>query len=347
MKRKTVAGWAALLAALLLFVMIGFPTMMVKKQPVRDENGGTAHGGELPADKKLARDSAFVVPVYLTKERRVADIPLELYVRGVLAAEMPIDFAPEALKAQAIAARTYIVRRAMDHDTSNVPVAGALVTDLATHQAYMTVDEMRTKWGDAAFAANLEKLNQAVQDTEGTILTFAQKPIVAAYFSTSNGFTENSEEYWSTYIPYLRSVASPWDPLISPKYKATVTMPLTEFLSKLGLPNNPDKQTPPEMEILQKTTGQRIKTMRIAGNLFTGREVREKLALNSAQFAWSFAGGNILLTTYGYGHGVGLSQWGADALAQQGKSAKDILLYYYRGVKLEQIYAAIGKRRNV
>ena len=175
------------------------------------------------------------IRVYLAKEKRIEKVPLEIYIRGVLAGEMPITFEPEALKAQAIAARTYIVRRLASGDRSGLPVEGADVTDTTVHQVYVPLGRLVSRWNGAERETNLAKLNRAIEETRGEIVTYEGNPIEALFFSTSNGYTENSEDYWNASLPYLRSVSSPWDRKISPEYKDTTAMPLTVFYQKLGL----------------------------------------------------------------------------------------------------------------
>ncbi|PLT48393.1 Stage II sporulation protein D (SpoIID) [Paenibacillus pasadenensis] len=283
---------------------------------------------ELPPLGELDR---MLVRVYLTEEKRVEKVPMELYVRGVLAGEMPIGFEPEALKAQAIAARTYIVKRLAAKDRSGVPGGAADVTDTTAHQVYVPLAELQKRWSGEERERNLAKLNAAVQQTRGQIVTYEGKPIEALFFSTSNGYTENSEDYWDASLPYLRSVASPWDKTISPEYKETTTMSLAAFWRKLGVSSKAGARS---LRVLDTTDGRRIRKLAAGGQVLTGREVREKLGLPSTQFTWKVEGGDIEITTYGYGHGVGMSQWGADGMAKAGRSAYQILSHYYTGTEV-------------
>lgn len=293
---------------------------------------------EASAVQQLINQSVPVVPVYLSKEKRIDQVPIEAYVRGVIAAEMPIDFELEALKAQAMAARTYIVRRMQEKDTSQVPVPGAIVTDTVSHQAYLTDERLAAKWSGPDAVRNMDKLNRAVAETRGQIIVYQGQPIDAVFFSTSNGYTENSEDYWGDAIPYLRSVKSPWDASLSPHAKDTVKMPYKDFLSKLGLSNAvPASSTISGTKTIQATEGHRIARVRIGGKLFTGRDVREKLGLNSSQFEWKLKGSEVEITTYGYGHGVGMSQWGANGMAKEGKTAEEIIRYFYTGVEISRV----------
>jgi stage II sporulation protein D len=279
---------------------------------------------------------AIVVPVFLTGKKQVVNIPVEEYVRGVLAAEMPADFEHEALKAQAIAARTYIVRRLVEGDRSSMPpeAGEAVVTDTVIHQAFLSEQELRERWGFFAYARNMDKLTRAVNETQGLILTYQGKPIHATFFSTSDGYTEDSEKYWSESLPYLRSVKSPWDQLYSPKYKNTMSIPRSEVFRRLGLSEANGNLN---LKVLEKSEHGRVIKIEAGGQTFTGREFRERLELPSTHFSWMVRGNTLEFTAIGYGHGVGMSQWGANGLAKQGKSAEEILRHYYTGVEIEPL----------
>lgn len=271
-----------------------------------------------------------LVPVYRAKQRKTETIPLETYVRGVVAAEMPIEFELEALKAQAMAARTYIVRRLLNGEAQD-----AIVTDTTSNQVYTSDDELMLRWGSGSFAANMDKLKRAVAETRDLVLTYDGLPIEASFFSTSNGYTENSEDYWNAYTPYLRSVPSPWDAQLSPKYKETVRFSAKELQSKLGLSSAvPVSSGGAGMRVLEYSAGHRVKKLAVGGKTFTGREVREKLDLHSSQFQWRFQDGAWQITTFGYGHGVGMSQWGANGMAKEGRQAAEIVSYYYTGIQI-------------
>ncbi|WP_042170168.1 stage II sporulation protein D [Paenibacillus gorillae] len=304
---------------------------------VRDKPDGTQETKGKGEDDRDGLEQT-IVSVYLTKEKRIERVPLESYVRGVVAAEMPMDFELEALKAQAIAARTYIVRRLALHDSSGMPpgneAKGAEVTDTVEHQVYVPFAELAKRWPEDKRKSYSEKLKQAVEQTKGRIITYDGEPIQAVFFSTSNGYTENSEDYWAQEIPYLRSVSSPWDKELSPRYKETIRFDITEFYQKLGLGD--EGRGKPVIRVVNKTAGGRIGELIVGKKRLTGREVREKLGLASSQFIWTIKGDSIAFTTYGYGHGVGMSQWGANGMAKAGVKAEDILAHYYSGTKVEQ-----------
>ncbi|MGN7762090.1 stage II sporulation protein D [Paenibacillus sp. 22594] len=299
------------------------------------------------------------VAVYLSRSGQIETLPLEDYVSGVVAAEMPADFELEALKAQAVAARTFIVRRLRAGDSSGVPVPGADVTDTVSHQAYVSRAALEREWTLGGKSAGLAKIRRAVLETRGVVMTYQGQPITASFFASSGGYTENSEDYWKAAIPYLRSVASPWDQEITPNLAVTYTFTTSELIQKLGIadrvipvsghlasslarPVSSSSLSLP-VEVLSLTTGHRVKKISIAGTVFTGREVREKLGLRSSQFTWKRQGGKVVITTYGNGHGVGMSQWGANGMAKEGSTATQILKHYYSGVSFNQVSTLLKK----
>ncbi|MFC5647728.1 stage II sporulation protein D [Paenibacillus solisilvae] len=300
----------------------------------RNDKKASQEASKETHEERLSEYDRLWVRVYLAEEKRVEKMPIELYVRGVIAGEMPIDFELEALKAQAIAARTYIYRRLQSADRSDMPseAQGAEVVNTVQNQVYIPLGALLDRWSGQAKEENLKKLNEAVEQTKGQIITYEGEPIEAAFFSTSNGYTENASDYWEVDLPYLRSVTSPWDKEISPRYQETTAMKLSTFSSKLGVKENAARQ----MRIIDTTEGRRIKTVAIGKDMFSGREIREKLGLASSQFTWSIKGDEITITTYGYGHGVGMSQWGANGMAQEGQSAEQIVTHYYTGTKVQQ-----------
>ncbi|GKU76926.1 stage II sporulation protein D [Paenibacillus sp. L3-i20] len=295
-------------------------------------------GSEKTSSPKVKADGALdgtMVSVYLTDQKKVETVPIETYVLGVLAAEMPIDFHLEALKAQAVAARTYIVRRLMLEKGPDARGGKADVLNTTEHQVYLSQSELAKRWKGEDKVVFLAKLKRAVDETKGLIVTYKGEPIEATFFSTSNGYTENSEDYWEQSLPYLRSVISPWDKKLSPRYEGEVVFKRNAFYRTMGL-SGKLARTKLVMKVTERTDGNRIKELTINGKAFSGREVRERLGLASSQFKWKIEKDKIIFTTYGFGHGVGMSQWGANGMAQEGRSAEEILLHYYTDSKLEQ-----------
>jgi stage II sporulation protein D len=282
------------------------------------------------------------IAVYRTALETIEQVPLESYIQGVVASEMPAEFELEALKAQALAARTYIVRRLIAKDYSDSP-EGSFVTDTQMHQVYQNEEELRERWG-LEYERKISRINQAVNGTVGQVLTYEGRPINATFFSTSNGYTENSEDYWTATIPYLRSVASPWDEL-SPRFKDQIIISLEEFQKKLGVQMAlPVSTNGTFSHILSMTSGNRVKEVKVGDHVFTGKEVREKLGLSSSHFNFEFNKGQVIVNTLGWGHGVGMSQWGANGMAQEGYTAEEIVKYYYKNIKVQDYRQWIVKK---
>ncbi|MFD0957879.1 stage II sporulation protein D [Paenibacillus chungangensis] len=303
------------------------------------ENQAQAQGNaSIPAEEQTVASHTLdqvVVQVYRTASSRVERVGLEQYVQGVLAGEMPASFELEALKAQAIAARTYMMRRLLLSDRSGMEGKRGDVTDSVQHQVYLSPEDMEAKWPEEEREDNFRKLKRAVDETKGQLLMYQGEPVQAFYFSTSNGYTENSEDYWGSEIPYLRSVASPWDEAISPRYETEISLSLKDFYRKLSI-SGKAASTKLNMKVVERTEGNRILEVAINGKSFTGRELREKLELNSTAFQWRVDGDRIAIKTYGFGHGVGMSQWGANGMAMQGRTAEDILQHYYKNTGVEE-----------
>ncbi|GLY09030.1 stage II sporulation protein D [Bacillus badius] len=279
------------------------------------------------APKEVQEQPALDVAVFRSGTKKTETFPLEEYVAGVVAAEMPASFEKEALKAQALTARTFIIKQMMSGSKVN---GQANVTDTVAHQVFKTKEELKQLWGKD-FDWKSKKINEAVQETAGQVITYNGAPITASFFSTSNGYTENSEDYWNEPLPYLKSVASPWDES-SPEYSTKQTMPLAEFERKLGISVNGKGEAG---TITGRTEGKRIASVKIGGKEFSGREVREKLELPSSDFNWVLKSGDVIITTKGYGHGVGMSQYGANGMAKEGKNYKQIIAHYYQQTKIE------------
>ncbi|WP_227937051.1 stage II sporulation protein D [Alkalihalobacillus deserti] len=277
------------------------------------------------------------IAVFRSQSEQIENVPLEKYVMGVVASEMHPNFEMEALKAQALTARTYMLKHILQPRDVQLP-EGAMVTDTVSHQVYRNEAELKEEWG-SNYDLYMARIQEAVLSTQGQVLTFDGEPIDAAFFSTSNGYTENSEDYWQNEFPYLRSVESPWDQS-SPRFSAEKIMTVSEFQQKLGvsLPEDGSLGT-----ISERTDGGRVAKVVINGTKLSGRQVRDKLGLDSSDFQWQRQGQQITIQTRGWGHGVGMSQYGADGMAKEGKTYEDILTHYYQGIKIEGLDPYVAK----
>ncbi|MDQ0214124.1 stage II sporulation protein D [Oikeobacillus pervagus] len=316
--------------SILLVAAMAVPALLVLPFSSNDQaKGKLGEQLEKPTKSNTNQpESSIEVSVFRSNQNTVEKLPLEKYVAGVVAAEMPADFEKEALKAQALSARTFIVKKIMNPTNGTLP-QNADVTDTIQHQVYKNQQELKGIWGKG-FDWKMKKIEKAVSETAGQILTYNGEPIEASFFSTSNGFTENSESYWNHSIPYLKSVESPWDKN-SPKFQSKKSLKLSEFEAKLGVKLNTTKDVG---IITARTPGKRVATVKIGNQELTGREVREKLDLRSTDFSWVLKGDEIIITTKGYGHGVGMSQYGANGMAKEGKNYKEIVKHYYQDVEI-------------
>lgn len=263
-----------------------------------------------------------MVTVFRVEKNEYHDLPLEEYLVGVVSGEMPASYELEALKAQAVAARTY---------TLNIMETESAIYDTVQHQVYMDQAQLKERWGND-FDEYYNKVKQAVDETEGEIIEYNGERITPLYFSISNGYTENSEDYWDNEIPYLKSVSSEWDKT-APKYEEVVEFDLKTLRTKF----NNSKLTKKDFTILSRTEGKKVDEVLIGNKVYSGREVRELLGLRSSDFTFEFKDNKMLITTRGYGHGVGMSQYGADQLAKMGKSYQQILQYYYQNINIIEI----------
>ncbi|KYZ76346.1 stage II sporulation protein SpoIID [Anaerosporomusa subterranea] len=281
------------------------------------------------------------IKVYLHEEDRIVDMDLEEYVQGVVAAEMPAEFHVEALKAQAVAARTFAVKHMGAFGGSGyADKPGAdITTDFrqAQGQAWISQEKMKQRWGAAGYQKYWPKINQAVDGTRSMVVVFQGQPINAVFHSTSGEKTASAKEVWGYDFPYLRSVACTWDQQ-SPRYLDVKAYSLDELDKRLGT----DVKTAAVStggqvaQVLDKTESGRVDKVRIGGIIFAGQQVREKLELRSNTFSIRQGEAGLEFITTGYGHGVGLCQYGANGMAKEGKTYKDILTYYYSGVTVEK-----------
>ncbi|MBN6187045.1 stage II sporulation protein D [Aneurinibacillus sp. BA2021] len=325
------------IAAVLVVLIVPSALVLMYPEPAEmPPQSHTVHPASSAAfvPKEKGKVIDFTVRVFRVETGKIDSVPLEDYVAGVLSGEMPAEFEMEALKAQALAARTYLALRLTKKDFHDVP-KGAHVTDTIKHQVYMDDRQCKEAWG-SSYAWKKARIQQAVDETLGKVLTFQNEPINATFFSTSNGYTENSEEYWDNKIPYLRSVKVPWD-TASPRYQESVTMTIAQLEkrlnTKIAQPAAAGSGT--WQKVLSRTAGQRVKEIKIGDKTFSGREVRTRLGLNSSHFTMSIEKGNVVIRTFGYGHGVGMSQWGANGMAKEGKTAEEIVAYFYKGITIE------------
>ncbi|MGE4484489.1 MAG: stage II sporulation protein D [Oscillospiraceae bacterium] len=275
------------------------------------------------------------VSVRLLTGGEIKTLPMSDYLIGVVGAEMPASFETEALKAQAVAARTYTLYKMLVSPSSNHPDAD-VCDDPACCKAYADDAELLEKWG-ARYGQYRDKIASAVAETDGQCLLYEDEPILAVFHSSSCGSTEASENVWSDALPYLRQVTSPETAADVPEYFSTVLVAFSDFKETVleVYPNavfGDDKST--WITDTSFTESGRLDSACIGGVTVSGTEIRTLFALRSAAVEISVTEDSVVFRTTGYGHGVGMSQYGSNVLAEQGYDYKEILLHYYTGATI-------------
>lgn len=283
----------------------------------------THSSAEVDSDVFLIQDSA-------TGE--VLQMPRREYLIGAVAAEMPITWPDEALKAQAVAAHSYIL---YCRDHTSVPETGWLTADPARRQGVLTDPVLHSYWG-VDYEANYARLSALVDQVLTAVVCYQDAPAGTSYFAISNGLTEASENVWGSALPYLVPVESSSD-LTADNYQYTLTLTAAQVQSLLsaGLGVVPDALSPEQwFGTPSFTPSGYVASLPVCGQTVTGPALRRALGLRSACFSIRYADGSFSITTRGYGHGVGLSQWGAKAMAEEGKSWQEILAHYFPNTEI-------------
>ena len=270
-------------------------------------------------EKKIIEEN-ITVRLKLSSSNEIVEISLEDYIIGVVAAEMPASFHEEAIKAQAIAARSYAYSKLEN-----------ILTDTVSNQAYIDTSEMKTKWG-TSFEEYYKKIKECVNKTKDMIVTYNGTPVTTYYFAMSNGHTEDSELVFQESKPYLKSVESTWDNEKLNNYKVELRLSKSEFCKKLDIECK-------EISIsnIKKSDSNRVLTLKVNNNDFKGTDFRTKLGLRSTDFEISVTNEYVYITTYGYGHGVGMSQYGANGMASEGATYEEIIKYYYQNTEINNL----------
>ena len=260
-----------------------------------------------------------MVTVYRS-DGSVLNIELEEYVIGVVSAEMPASFNIEAIKAQAILARTYALKSKQNNKK---------LTDTVSTQAYIDANQMKEKWG-SDFSKHYNKIKEAVSATKSLCIKHEGNLIDAVYHSTSNGFTEDASFVWGYSVPYLKTVESYWDKSVS-SYLRTTYKELDLIYKTFGIISFD------EVKIINRNSSGRVEKIQIGDSIYEGTDMRKLLGLRSTDFDLEVVDNKLKIITRGYGHGVGMSQYGANGMAKAGYSYEKILKHYYTGVTIEKL----------
>ena len=354
-RRKPLLCLLAPLLALVVLTLLCLAQSRASASPVDNPSGSQSRslisGGEAAIDKPEASSSAVPVPeqadpnaetlqqtgswdasVTLTVlvDGETRTMTMKDYLWGVVAAEMPAEFEPDALQAQAVAARTYTLYQ-MNHPSG--AHEADVCADYTCCQAWLSWEDRADKWTESEVDALTEKIAQAVADTDGVVICYGGEPIDAVVHAISAAQTRSSLEVWGADVPYLQSVDSPEGEEV-PNYYSTATVSLQEFRDAL-----------PELDLSGDPSGWIGEThydegglpvsVDIGGQSVETTELRSRFGLRSSCVTLEAGSEGVTFYVTGYGHGVGMSQYGANALAQQGYSWQDILTWYYSGVTLE------------
>ena len=271
--------------------------------------------------------SSIFVRVKRVNKDRIDNVMLEDYVVGVVAGEMPVSFDMEALKAQAVASRSYVLRKLNDNRDGSYDVV-----DTTSNQVYFDLDDLKNNWQDN-YINYLNKVREAVNATAGEYLEYNGDVANTMFFSTSNGYTEDCSVVFSSDVPYLRSVESNWDSSVNSNFNYVKEVSLKEFYNMLGLTFNNKLN----IIILKRSNSNRVISLKINGVNFSGSDVYNRLKIRSTDFNITQNGDKIIIKTKGFGHGVGMSQYGAYGMAKAGYNYKEILSHYYVGTNLNKV----------
>lgn len=243
---------------------------------------------------------------------------LEEYVMGVVAGEMPVSFELEALKAQSVAARTFVYQRMLEVD------------DTTASQVYKDEKQLKEQWKDA-YETNWNKIKQAVNETKGEVVTYQGGYITAAFFSSSCGNTNHAIQYWQKDVPYLKSVPSTWEQTLQENYEVDKEVSVSSFESFMN-------ETLIELPKITYYDSGYVEKVCVNNICRSGREIREAFSLRSSCFDMKKQGDKLIFHTKGSGHGIGMSQYGAQGMALERKNYKEILKYYYQGVEITKAH---------
>lgn len=268
------------------------------------------------------------VTVFLSTKNETADIEITDYLIGAVAAEMPASYNIEALKAQAVASYSYLmwVRKNADNPDYDI------TSDPATHQGYLTEDEMKAKWGDK-YETYRNKILEAVSAVYGEYMTYKGEPILALFHAISPGTTQNSKDVWESELPYIKPKSAPGDTL-SPDYDSEVSVPCQKIRDLFSVKSQVSDSELIDISLLSDTSF--VKEICLGEKTVSAGDLASKLGLRSPYFTAEYKQGSYIFKVKGYGHGLGMSQYSADYMARQGSTYSEILAHFYEGIKIEK-----------
>ena len=306
-------------------ILLNFAVMLLDRQPTEEPEQTQP---QILAEETTAPETVELPMLLRKSDGSVEEMEMDAYLVGVVLAEMPTSFEPEALKAQSVVARTYTQKAYVSGGKHG---DGSVCSRPSCCQAYISESDYLAQGGTQE---GVDKVRSAVAATTGCVLTYEGELIEATYFSCSGGSTEDAAAVWGTDFPYLQAVSSPGEENAA-HYTDTVTFTAQQFQNALGtsLSGSPSSW----FGTVTYTEGGGVATMMIGDESYKGTELRSLLGLRSTAFTVSAGTNEITVTTRGYGHRVGMSQYGADAMAVTGSSYEEILSYYYQGTELTRL----------
>lgn len=318
---------------LIILVLILLPYLIIS-------HFGFYTPGETKQEKTVPAKPEMVstVKVYIKAEDKVVEMDTTEYLKGVVSAEMPVSFEMEALKAQAVAARSYLMNHIENYKKNGTPPEhkGAdTCTDYKHCKAWISEADRKAKWDEKDADSNWQKISKAVEDTAGQIMVYEGQPVNAVFHSTSSGKTERAADVWGGDVPYLQSVDSEGDK-VSPKYNSEVDLTVDEFKKKAEAAVEGIDWSKGLYGAIERSEAGGIISIELGGVKVKGTKFRTMFDLRSTNVDIHEENGKIYMPAKGYGHGVGMSQYGANYLASQGKNYEEILKTYYTGVEIQK-----------
>lgn len=330
---------------LIIFILIIFilPVLLTKtsnKSVLADNEGNIQSDNESKKEfEKYDYSKCGTIKLYHTKTKKTEEVALDEYLYNTVSAEMPASYDIEALKAQAIVSRTYTLYQIVNGGGKHGKVAD-ICDDFGCCQAWISKEDRMAKWKESDRNNNWEKITEAVDSTSGKVITYEGKLIDAFFHANSGGKTENVADVWGgSNFPYLQSVETSGESDYS-DYSSNVSIPKKDLLNKLKKDHNDikiDFNKKDEIKILDYTEAGRVKTVKFGNIEIAGTEVRKIFGLKSTNFKIKIDKDNVIFDVVGYGHGVGMSQTGANSMAKSGKNFEDIIKHFYTGVEVKYL----------
>lgn len=311
-----------IIAAILILLMLTLPLVSLKSAPKPNTN--------TPSTITPTEDAADTVTILNTESGEKTTLSVKEYIFGVVAAEMPLSYNDEAIKAQAVAAYTFLLYRTKQNADKDYDIT----IDSQTDQAFISGEQLTKKWGDN-FNEYAARLNNLLNEVDGMFIAYNGQPILAVYHAISSGKTETAKNVWGSSISYLSAVESIGD-LLSPDYLSTAKVSTDDFKqafeSKCSLPKTQENY----IEKISRSKSGTVTSIVIGGKTFKGSDIRAAFSLRSSNFDVELKDNNFIFTVRGYGHGVGMSQYGANYMATQGNTFSEILCWYYKGCEIRK-----------